>query len=103
MKMFLISDNIDTYTGMRLVGVDGVVVHQKKELENAFKAVFQDPQIGIVLLTEKFSRDFPEYVTQIKMESHYLIGIYQKTHLYMLIGLRFDNHNFLESINYLKF
>ncbi len=68
MKMFLISDNIDTYTGMRLVGVEGVVVHQKKELENAFKTVFKDPQIGIVLLTEKFTRDFPEYVTQIKME-----------------------------------
>ena len=25
--MFLISDNIDTYTGMRLAGVEGVVVH----------------------------------------------------------------------------
>ena len=25
MKMFLISDNIDTYTGMRLAGVEGVV------------------------------------------------------------------------------
>ena len=26
MKMYLISDNVDTYTGMRLAGVDGVVV-----------------------------------------------------------------------------
>lgn len=24
MKMYLISDNVDTYTGMRLAGVDGV-------------------------------------------------------------------------------
>ena len=30
--MFLISDNVDTYTGMRLAGVDGVVVHERKEL-----------------------------------------------------------------------
>ena len=29
MKMYLISDNVDTYTGMRLAGVDGVVVHGK--------------------------------------------------------------------------
>ena len=29
MKMFLISDNIDTYTGMRLAGVDRVVVHER--------------------------------------------------------------------------
>ena len=27
MRMYLISDNIDTYTGMRLSGVEGVVVH----------------------------------------------------------------------------
>ena len=30
--MFLISDNVDTYTGMRLAGVDGVVVHERNEL-----------------------------------------------------------------------
>ena len=28
MKMYLISDNVDTYTGMRLAGVDGIVVHE---------------------------------------------------------------------------
>ena len=32
MKMFLISDNIDTYTGLRLAGVEGVVVHEREEL-----------------------------------------------------------------------
>ena len=29
MRMYLISDNIDTYTGMRLSGVEGVVVMVK--------------------------------------------------------------------------
>ena len=29
MRMFLISDNVDTLTGMRLAGIDGVVVHEK--------------------------------------------------------------------------
>ena len=32
MKMYLISDNIDTWTGMRLAGVDGAVVHERDEL-----------------------------------------------------------------------
>ena len=32
MQMYLISDNIDTYTGMRLAGVEGSVVHNKQEL-----------------------------------------------------------------------
>ena len=29
MKMYLISDNIDTWTGMRLAGIEGAVVHEK--------------------------------------------------------------------------
>ena len=67
MKMYLISDNIDTWTGMRLAGVDGCVVHEKDELKTAFDKVLADPEIGIVLLTEKFGRDFPELVSEIKL------------------------------------
>ena len=37
MKMYLISDNVDTYTGMRLAGVEGVVVHERKELKEALE------------------------------------------------------------------
>ena len=46
--MFLISDNVDTYTGMRLAGVDGVVVHERKELREQLEKVLQDKSIGIV-------------------------------------------------------
>ena len=56
MKMYLISDNIDTQTGMRLAGVDGVVVHEREELRT-----------GILLLTEKFGREFPEIVDEVKL------------------------------------
>ena len=69
MKMYLISDNVDTLTGMRLAGVEGVVVHEKHELANALDFVIKSKDIGIVLLTEKFSKD-PELVNKYKMESH---------------------------------
>ena len=68
MKMYLISDNIDTYTGMRLAGVEGVVVHEKKELQEALDKVLADKEIGIVLLTEKFGREFPDVINQLKLE-----------------------------------
>ena len=68
MKMFLISDNTDTYTGMRLAGVEGVVVHGKDELQAALDRVLADKEIGIVLLTEKFGRDFPEVVNRLKLD-----------------------------------
>ena len=65
--MYLISDNIDTWTGMRLAGVDGVVVHEKEELKQELDKVLADREIGIVLLTEKFGRDFPELINDVKL------------------------------------
>ena len=67
MKMYLISDNKDTYTGMRLAGVEGVVVHERQELKEALDAVFQDKEMGIVLLTEKFGREFPDLINDAKL------------------------------------
>ena len=55
MKMYLISDNVDTYTGMRLAGVDGVVVHERDELKKALEDVLSDKTVGIVLLKKTLS------------------------------------------------
>ena len=66
--MFLISDNVDTYTGMRLAGVDGVVVHERKELREQLEQVLQDNSIGIVLLTEKFGREFPDILDEFRLD-----------------------------------
>ena len=67
MKMFLISDNRDTYTGMRLAGAEGVVVHERQELKDALDAASRDPEVGIVLLTEKFGREFPDLIDDVKL------------------------------------
>ena len=68
MKMYLISDNVDTYTGMRLAGVDGVVVHEREELREALESVLADKSVGIVLLTEKFGREFPDIIDTFRLE-----------------------------------
>lgn len=53
MKFYLISDNMDTQMGMRLAGIEGVVVHQADQVEQALSQAVQDPDIGIVLVTAK--------------------------------------------------
>ena len=63
MKMYLISDNHDTLTGMRLVGIEGSLVHTKAELKEAFSLALAD-----ILLTEKFSREYPDLVNAVKLE-----------------------------------
>lgn len=68
MKMYLISDNVDTLTGMRLAGVDGVVVHEREELYDELQKAMNDESIGIVLLTEKFGKEFLDLIDEIKLE-----------------------------------
>lgn len=67
MRMFLISDNVDTLTGMRLAGVDGVVVHEKQEIKQALDNVLEQKDIGIILLTEKLGLEIPEIIDDIKL------------------------------------
>ena len=64
MKMYLISDNVDTLTGMRLAGVDGIVVHER----GALRTAMDDKEVGVILLTEKFGREFPDLINEIRME-----------------------------------
>ena len=67
MKMYLISDNIDTLTGMRLAGVEGAVVHEASALKEALEKAISDKEIGIILLTEKFGKEFPEIIDNVKL------------------------------------
>lgn len=67
MKMYLISDNIDTQTGMRLAGIEGVVVHEADALKKVLDEVVKNREIGIVLITEKLGRLLPAYIKEIKL------------------------------------
>lgn len=71
MKMYMISDNIDTYTGMRLAGIEGAVVHEKEELRAELNRAVADKEIAVVILTEKFGQDYPELINEVRL-SHSL-------------------------------
>lgn len=68
MKFFVISDNIDTYMGMRLCGMPGTVVHEPEETRQALEAAMEDPQTGIILMTSKSLSLCRETVYQYKLE-----------------------------------
>ena len=53
MKFYLISDNIDTQMGMRLAGIEGVVVHERDEVISALDKAMKDKDNAIILMTEK--------------------------------------------------
>ena len=68
-KSFFISDNHDTWVGMRLAGIDGIILHEREEFLEALKKAMMDSEIGIIILTEKIVDLAPEVVMEIKTKN----------------------------------
>ena len=68
MKFFLISDNIDTLMGLRLVGIEGVVVHSRKDFLSVLQSKMKDETIAIILVTTKLVDMCPDIISEIKIK-----------------------------------
>ena len=49
-------------------GIEGCVVHEQGELKKAIDHALEDKEIGILLLTEKFGREYPELINKVKLD-----------------------------------
>lgn len=67
MKFYFISDNIDTQMGLRLAGIEGVVVHEKDEVTNALDNAMQMKDVGVILMTETAVKQCREKVYDYKL------------------------------------
>jgi len=67
MKMVVISDNVDTLTGMRLAGIDGVIAHSEQEINAELDKLLKDKEVGVLLITEKIGDLVEERVNEIKL------------------------------------
>jgi V/A-type H+/Na+-transporting ATPase subunit F len=68
MQIYLISDNRDTLVGMRLAGVKGTIVNDKKEAEKLLESLLKNKNIGIVLITERLAEGMREKIDYIKIK-----------------------------------
>ena len=68
MKYFLISDNVDTLAGMKLVGVEGIIVHEPDEVREALENACKDEEIGLVLITDVLCAKCSEVVFEYKLK-----------------------------------
>ncbi len=69
MRFFLISDNTDTYVGMRLAGIEGVVAQTAVAVEKELRQACADPEIGVVLITAKLMELCPDVIYDMKLHS----------------------------------
>ncbi len=67
MRFYLISDNVDTQMGMRLAGIEGVVVHEPNEVRSELSAAMEDKEIAVILMTEKLVKMCEELVYDYKL------------------------------------
>jgi len=68
MKIYLICDNTDTKVGMKLAGIEGVIVHGKDEFVNALNDAIADETNGIILINENLCKYDTELINNIKMK-----------------------------------
>ena len=67
MRFFLISDNNDTRLGMRLTGIEGVVVHEPDEVNRAVSDAMQQEDIAVILMTEQLVKLCGPLVDDLKL------------------------------------
>lgn len=68
MKFYLISDNVDTLMGMRLAGIEGVVVHKDEEVKRELEKAMDMPDVAIILMTETLVALCPELIYDLKLK-----------------------------------
>ncbi|MDD5795732.1 MAG: V-type ATP synthase subunit F [Oscillospiraceae bacterium] len=67
MKFYLISDNVDTLMGMRLAGIEGVVIHKDEEVRAELQKAMDMPDVAVILMTETLVSLCPELVYDLKL------------------------------------
>ena len=68
MRFYCISDNVDTQIGLRLVGIEGEVVHKRREFLELLETKLKDDSIGIILITTKLIELAPDIISEIKLK-----------------------------------
>lgn len=67
MKMFLMSDNVDTLMGMRMSGVEGVVLHSEQDAREKLNELMADDEIAVILITSTLLNLVRETVFELKI------------------------------------
>lgn len=70
MKVFMLSDNTHTLTGMRLSGVEGVVVHEREEILKELAKIKEKRDIGILLITELLTEKIQPELKEMKVSQN---------------------------------
>lgn len=63
----MLSDNVDTLMGMRMSGVDGVVLHKEDELRDKLDELMKEDDIAIIMITSTLLNLIRDTVYDLKL------------------------------------
>ena len=66
MRVWLISDNHDTLVGMRLAGIEGILVNDTEEILEAIDTAVSMSDVGILVGTEKISAKIADVIQRLR-------------------------------------
>lgn len=69
MKFYIVSDDADTCTGLRLAGAFFLLAQNRETAEEALEAACNDPDTGILMITENIRKMCKETVSEIEKGS----------------------------------
>lgn len=67
MQFYLLSDNTDTQVGMRLVGIEGKIIHEREEVIKSLEDAIDNEKIGVILITTKLVELCPDVISELKL------------------------------------
>lgn len=67
MKAYFISDNVDTFIGLKIAGINGAVANTSVEAIQILETIKNDSDIGILVFTEKAAMLIPNEINEMKM------------------------------------
>lgn len=67
MKSYLISDNVDTFVGMKMAGIESIILYDAEEIIKKLRELKSNKDIGIIMVTEKIALLVPDEVSKIKL------------------------------------
>lgn len=67
MKLFCISDDQDISVGLRLSGIDGITLNDKKEIEEKIEETCNKKDIGILVVTQNIYKIAKDKIEDIQL------------------------------------
>lgn len=74
MKLFLLSNDSDTLTGLRLAGIDGCLITDEASLDNAMENLSARQDVAVILVTRSLSALYPAQIDEMKRDAKTLVS-----------------------------